>query len=260
MNDINEQPPVPDQPQQPISEQQPAPVVTPIPEPKQSKTRKRAILESLPLDVKEDMENFMRTKNPSSTHKYMKDKYGDQFPFLNTLFRTTYYQYFKKFNVSASKELALQIKTAEPPKEMLDVINSITDPSISLQDKKQALTALYDSCKTRIQLMEQRQSNFIDPALEALILANKKEQHSILRTISTLQEQLSKDADKDWLTEAEILVQIIVSAVKNTYKITHPDQTNYTVFMSTLKENLTNLMKTYKATKENIIKEQVKVS
>lgn len=250
MNDINEQQPVPE-PEQP---QQPAP------EQKQPKTRKKGILQSLPLDVKEDMENFMRTKNPSSTCKYMKDKYGDQFPFLKTLFRTTYYQYFKKFNVSASKELALQIKTAEPPKEMLDVINSITDPSISLQDKKQALTALYDSCKNRIQLMEQRQTNFIDPALEALILANKKEQHSILRTISTLQEQLSKDADKDWLVEAEILIQIVVSAVKNSYKITHQDQTNYAIFMSTLKENLTNLMKTYRATKENIIKEQVKVS
>jgi hypothetical protein len=149
----------------------------------------------------------------------------------------------------------LQKKAAEVAPEIKDVINRITDPDISLADKRNALTALFDSCEARSKLLQDRQTNFIDPALEALILANTKEQHNILKTVTVLNDQLTKESDKDWISEASTLVQVILSSVYNSYKLTHQDQSNFSMFSSTLGENLTQVLKSYKAAKEQLKKE-----
>jgi hypothetical protein len=258
---------------QPIPEQQPIVVpevvVQPVqstpapadpPPPKSNRGRygigRKGPLETLPQEVKDDMEDHMVKVNPHHACKYMQEKYGEQFPVLKTTSAAAFSLYWKRHNVKQAKEVALQKASAPPPPEILDVINSITNPDISLQDKRQALTALYTSCKARIELMEQRQTNFLDPALEAIILQNKKEQHAILKTISTLQDQLNKESDKDFLGELEIFTQVLLSSVKNTYQLVHQaDLTKYFEFMSTLSENFKNDLKSYKAVKEQLKKE-----
>jgi hypothetical protein len=216
---------------------------------------RRGALEGLPQEVKEDMENYMRKQNPHAAWKYMKEKYGEQFPVLKEISRVAFNQYWKRHNVQMAKELKLQAESAPPPPEILDVINKITDPDISLSDKRNALTALFNSCEARSKLLQERQTNFIDPALEALILANRKEQRIIIEKVAILNAQLSSESDKDWLSESVTLVQVILSAVYNSYRLTHPDQSNFSMFSSTLSENIQAVLKNYKQEKEKLTKE-----
>jgi hypothetical protein len=244
--------------QQSIPEQQP---VVPVQEPTPpvvevaACVKRRGILEDLPKEVKEDMEAYIRSKNPHAAIKYMRNKYGERFPELHGISKTAIGAYAKRHNVVLGKEIALQKDSAVIPPETLDVINKITDPSVSLQDKRAALTALYNACETRNRMLMERQINFIDPQLEALILANRKEQRVIIEKIAVLNDQLTKEADKDFIGEMSNLVQVLISSVITSYKLTHQDQVNYSMFMSTLTENFTTLLKSYTATKENLKKE-----
>jgi len=250
MNDEN-QVPVPD----PVPSQEVVSLSDTTLEQQHSSKSRRGALESLPKEVKDDMEAFMRSKNPHAAKKYMAEKYGEKFPVLKDISKMSFRQYAKRHNVMIAKELSLQLESAPPPPEILDVINKITDPSISLQDKRLALTALFNACESRSKMLQERQTNFIDPALEALILANRKEQRIIIEKVAVLNDQLTKESDKDWLSEAEMLMQVMLSSVVTSYKITHQDQTQFSMFISTLSENLTQLLKSYTATKERLKKE-----
>jgi len=248
-------------PQQPIPQQpiQEVVIVPPVPVVKSKpsgdwKGRRRG-LEDLPIDVKKDMEDIMRKNNPHIAKKYMIEKYGKQYPIFEVLSKMAFYKYWKRHKVEMAKELELQKQAAEVAPEIKDVIERITDPDISLSDKRAALNALFVACDARNKLLLERQTNFLDPHLEKLILENRKEQHAILKTISNLSDQLSKDSEKDWLSEAQTLVQVILSSVYNSYKLTHTDQSNFSMFSSTLGENLTAILKNYKSAKEQLKKE-----
>ena len=230
-------------------------VDTSIPQKRKHSGPGKGILRSLPIEIQEDMEKYMRAKNSNATASYMKEKYGEQFPVLKGLSAASFYQYFNRYNVKNKKELALQTESATPPPELLNVIEKITDPDISLQDKRMALTALFNACESRSKMLQERQTNFIDPALEALILANRKEQRIIIEKVAVLNDQLTKESDKDWLNESVTLVQVILSAVYNSYKLCHTDQSNFSMFSSTLGESLTSILKNYKSAKEQLKKE-----
>ena len=238
---------------QPIPESQPQEATPEISiKPKKHNLPGKGLLRSLPVEVREDMEKFMREKNSNAAVKYMVDKYGEQFPMLKELSPASFYQYYKQHNVKNSKALAMQLESVAPPREMLNVIDKITDESVKLQDKRAALVSLFNACQARIEILIARQTNFVDPAIEALIATNVKEQHALIKTISTLQDQLSKDADKDWLAESVQLVQVILASVYNSYRLTHPDQSNFSMFSSTLAENLQAVLKNYKSEKEKL--------
>jgi hypothetical protein len=258
MSEENQQQP------QPVSDQSvipdPIPPQAPVEDPKLHGNWKgrRGALEGLPKEVKEDMESYMRKENPHATWRYMAEKYGEQFPVLKEISRVAFNQYWKRHKVEIARELILQKRAAEIDPEIRDVIDKITDPDVPLQDKRNALTALYSSCEARSKLLQERQTNFIDPQLEALILANTKEQHNILKTVATLNDQLTKESDKDWLGEAVVLTQVILSSVYNSYRLTHPDQSNFSMFSSTLSENIQAVLKNYKSEKEKLKKEPAK--
>ena len=164
-------------PQQPVVPEsiQPTPIpveATPkIPvnfkNPSGSDKGRRGTLESLPTEVKEDMESYMKRVNPHASRKYMVEKYGEQFPKIKELSPISFNAYFKRHNVKISRELILQKESAPPPQEILDVINKITDPDISLADKRNALTALFNACEARSKMLQERQTNFIDPAIRS---------------------------------------------------------------------------------------------
>jgi len=237
---------------QPVPEPIPEPTQVPVPSKKGVK-RHRGVLENLPIDVKEDMENAMRSTNPSATYEYMKNKYGDRFPLLRELPRTSFHHYFKKNNVKMAKELSLQMASANPPKEMLNVINKITDPGINILDKRAALTALFNAVEERNKLLLERQSNFLDPYLEKLLQEGRKEQRVIIEKVTLLQDQLAKESDTDWLAEAVYLENIFTVAAITAYKLTHQDQSKYSLFMAALTEKLTDCMKAYRLVREALI-------
>src|SRR6185437_5590439 len=128
MNDEQQEPPKPEQP---------APV--------NKSTANRGFLERLPKEVREDMDNHMRAKNPSATRKYMIDKYSAQYPEIAGLTKVAFYNYEKKFKIK-SIDAALQAQVMNTSPELLNVIENFTDDSISLTDKKAALISLYNDC------------------------------------------------------------------------------------------------------------------
>lgn len=240
---------------------------TPLPEPnplsQESSTKskrgytkgRRGALEGLPEEIKKDMEEYMRKVNPRASQRYMIEKYGEQFPIFKVLNSSSFNQYFKRHNTEISRELELQKQSACVTPEIKDIIEKFTDPNVSLEDKKGALVALYNACAARNELLLARQTNFLDPYFEKLIGDNRKEQHAILKTVITLQDQLSKESDKDFLGELKIFTQVLFSSVKNTYQRVHQsDLSKFSEFMSTLSETFKNDLKSYRVLHEQIAK------
>jgi hypothetical protein len=247
---------------QPIPEPQPTEPIevstTPVsespklPNPTGDSKGRRGTLESLPKEVKADMEAFMKKKNPNAAAKYMSEKYGEQFPTLKKISKVSFRSYAQRHELIPAKELMLPPPL---PIETLNVINSITDESISLEDKRAALTALYNASEAQNKLLWKSQANFTDPQIQAIIVANRKEQHALLKTLTTLNDQLTKDADKDWLSEAVSLTQVILAAVYNAYRLTHSDQSHFSEFAGKVDVSITASLKAYPTSIENLKKD-----
>jgi hypothetical protein len=224
------------------------------------KVNRRGVLDKLPEEVRKDMEDYMRQHNPSLAQKYMQEKYGEQLPIIKGITKKTFYLYAKKRNIKVSKEVILETQVTNTPPELLTVIDAITSPNIPLDDKKAALTSLFNDCAATSKRLESTQTNFLDPHIQMCILQNRKQMCTIIEKLSVLNDQLSKDSDKNWLAEAEYVIQVCTSAVVNSYKITHADQTLFSKFMTDYLTRLTDLMKAYRATKESLKKDPVKIS
>lgn len=247
MNDENQQP-IPEEPKLEAPK---------IDEPKISK---RGALEKLPADVKADIDNYLNMYNPSVTQKYIQQKYGDKFPALKNITKKTVYLYAKKHSLKALKQVVMETQVTNTPPELLQVIENFTDTNISLDDKKAALTSLFNDCAATSKRLESTQANYIDPHIQMCILQNRKQMCTILEKLAVLNDQLSKDSDKNWLEEAEYIIQVCTSAVVNSYKITHQDQSLFSKFMTDYLSRLTDLMKSYRSTKETLKKDPIKIS
>jgi len=210
-----------------------------------------SLLDTLPEPIKKDMERWMMEHSAHSVKEYMKNTYGKEQPQLMNVGKHVYQYYKGRHKERMGKELALQKESAAPPQEIQTVINSITDPDISLAEKRDALTALFNSCQARSKLLELRQTNFIDPSLEALILANRKEQRSIIETVTKLSDSLSKESEHDYLAEFETFLSVILVAVYNVAKMTYGEN-NFSLFHSTLEETLQNTLKNYRQSKARL--------
>ncbi len=242
-------------------ETQPTPEqpTTPEAKPAIDRTSNRGFLEHLPKEIREDMDMHMRAKNPSATMKYMIEKYGDKYPQLAKLTKKAFYNYEKKFKIK-NIDLALQAQVTNTPPELLNVIENMTDENISLADKKAALVSLYNDCAATSKRLELLQNNYVDPQIQMVILQNRKQMVTIIEKIAVLKTQLDNDSDKNLRSEFESVIQVCIAAVVNSYKVTHQDQSLYSKFMADLLARLTELMKSYKTTKEAVKQAPVKIS
>jgi hypothetical protein len=117
---------------------------------------------------------------------------------------------------------------------------------------------LWLASEARLQVMMQRQTNFLDPYLEKLMLEARKEQHSLVKTITALKDQLDKDAGNDYLKNLEPSTATIFAAVVNTYKIVHQaDLSKFSEFKSALNESLTSALSSYTTNQENKMSNQL---
>lgn len=215
--------------------------------------RLKGTLENLAPEVKAEMEEYMRKVNPHAAKKYMVEKYGKDYPNLADLSTVSFHNYFKRHKVKMAQELELQKQSAAVTPEIMGVIDAITNPDVSIIDKKTALTALYNACEARNKLLLSRQTSFLDPLYEKLLSDNRKEQHSLIKTVTTLGDQLSRESDKDFLSELESFTQVLLSSVINTYKLIHSsDLSKFSEFSSTLSSNLELNLKSYKSAKEQL--------
>lgn len=233
--------------------------VTPETKPVVDRSTNRGFLERLPKEIRDDMDIHMRATNPSATRKYMIEKYGEQFPTLAKLNKVAFYNYEKKFDIKKI-DLALQTQVMNTPPELLNVIEKMTDETISLDDKKAALISLYNDCAATSKRLELAQQNFLDPQMQMVILQNRKQMVTIIEKIAVLKSQLDNDSDKNLRGEFEYVIQVCLSAVVNSYKVTHQDQSLFSKFMADLQARLTELLKSYRATKEIVKKEPIKLN
>ncbi len=240
-----------DETQEPTPEQ-------PAPEKKIDRVTNRMFLEKLPKEVRDDMDTHMRIQNPSATKKYMAEKYGEQFPPLLTLTKQAFYNYEKKFNIKKI-DLALQTEVSNTSPELLNVINNFSDNNIPLDDKKAALVSLYNDCRATSQRLELLQNNFVDPQIQTVILNNRKQMVTIIEKIAVLKTQLDNDSDKNLRGEFEYIIQVCLSAVVNSYKVVHADQSLYFKYMADLQARLTDLLKSYRSTKEVVKLAPIKI-
>jgi hypothetical protein len=231
-----------------------------LPKVDEPKINKRGVLEKLPNDIKNDIDEYLRLHNPSVTQIYIQQKYGDQFPALKTVTKKTVYLYAKKHSLKAMKDVVIETQVTNTPPELLKVIENFADLNISVDDKKAALTSLFNDCAATSKRLESTQTNFVDPHIQMVILQNRKQMCTILEKLAILSDQLSKDSDKNWLEEAEYIIQVCTSAVVNSYKVTHTDQVLFSKFMTDYLSRLTDLMKSYRSTKETLKKEPIKIS
>ncbi len=228
--------------------------------PKDSRASFRGALEELPDEVKKDIDEYIRLYNGTRAQKYIQQKYGDQFPKLKNIAKKTVYYYAKKHGIKALKDTVIETQVTNTPPELLKVIENFSDTAISVDDKRAALISLFKDCEATSKRLESTQINYVDPHIQMCILQNRKQMCTILEKLAVLNDQLSKDADKDWLGEAEYVIKVCTSAVVNSYKITHTDQSLFSKFMTDYLNRLTDLMKSYRSTKETIKTNPVKIS
>ena len=242
MTDEIQQPEQPEVPKEPLTTNQ-------------KKVHHRGVLEKLPPEVRQELDDYIRAKNPSAARTYIINKYGVQLPILVGITKVTFYKYAKKHNL---RGVDTTLVTTTPP-ELLKVIENFSNPAVNIDDKKAALTALYNDCAATSKKLESTQTNFLDPQIQMVILQNRKQMCTIIEKLAVLTDQLSKDSDKNWLSEAEYIIQVCTSAVVNSYKITHTDHTLFSTFMTDYLGRLSDLMKAYTQTKETLKKEPPKI-
>jgi len=245
MNDQDEQQPIPEQPiEQPTRE-----LTT-----NEKKKQNRGILEKLPLEVRQELDEYIRAKNPSAAKKYIVGRHGTNYPMLASVSIVTFYKYAEKHNIKGIDNV-LQAQITKTSPELLNAINKLSDVNAPIGDKRAALTALYNDCAATSRKLEATQINFMDSQIQMVILQNRKQMVTIIEKLSVLNDQLSKDSDKNWLEEAEFIVQVCTSAAVNSYKITHAiDESNFSKFMNDYRTRLIDLMRAYRLTKETLKK------
>jgi hypothetical protein len=227
--------------------------------PKVDKSSNRKFLEGLPRDVRDDLDTFMRAKNPSAARNYMMKKYGQQYPPLLKLTKVAYYNYETKFKIKEI-DLALKTQVMNTPPELLSVIQNFTDSSISIGDKKAALESLFKDCADTSKRLELSQQNFLDPQMQIVIIQNRKVQITIIEKLAVLKNQLDQDSSRNLSEAFEEVIQVCLAAVVNSYKVVHQDQALYSKYMADLLTRLNESMKTYRVTKEVVKQIPIKIN
>lgn len=246
MNEENQQPQEPTQPA--------------IEESKKIYRGRRGFLDMLPLEIRNEMDDYIRAKTPGAAWRYIKEKYSAQFPILAKITRKSFYTYAKKHNLKGTVGPELQALVTTVPPSVEAAIHAITDPNLSLEDKRAALLTIYKDIYETCQKLEATQINFLDAHIQQVILNNRKELRGLVKDMDTLADKQASEQDKNWLEEALNLQQVFISAVVNSYKITHTDQSLLSTFMDDFLNRVEGFMKNYRATKEYLKNELVKIS
>lgn len=244
----DETPQIPDP--QPIPEPTQVPPIEPKKKDFRSKPRE-GILGVLPEPVLKDMERWMMKHSAHSVKEYMKNTYGKEFPQLMGVGKHVYVYYKNKYKERLTQEQALIAQVSSPPTEALKVVDAVTDPNITLEDKRKAFTELFNACEARRKLLELKNTSFIDPYLEKLRNENINLQIKMIEKVTVLNESLTRESSQDYLKEFSDFLSVILVAVYNTAKMTY-GEANFSLFHSKLEETIQNTLKNYRSAKDRL--------
>lgn len=223
MTDETPQTPPPDEtPKQPGTPQIP-PEST---EEEKERTRSLA-LELLPPNVRERFDSLIAQGKPyRECALILKAEFKGKNAELDSILDSSeksYRNYIEKHEkrimdaTEASKALSTEIKGGLV--DMKVTIDTMTNPGSALENKKQALTSLYDHCATRLRLLEARQGlKYLDPQYEQLILTFIREQRSIVESLVNLQEELKKDGVNEFYKEFKSYTYTLLVTFNQVYK------------------------------------------
>lgn len=192
------------------------------------KERNRSlVLDSLPPEVKERFDSLIAQGKPYREIAYaIRVEFKGKSTELDSLLDstdTTYRSYIEKHEERIMK-LAADAKAITTDlkgglAEVKVAIDQMVDPSSDLENKKQALIALYEHCAARLRLLEFRQgTKFIDPQYEQLILTFIREQRSIVESLVNLQDELKKDGVNEFYKEFKSYTYTLLTTFNEVYK------------------------------------------
>jgi hypothetical protein len=251
-DDINEPEPTPEE-QEPIE----AEVVPnePKEQPEKVSTRQPSILSTLPPELLEEVDTRLKS---GEKVKVVREDMIKKYPAVEQLKvgYLTWLNRFKKLNggapkevesgVAAKKEMVSALPTAN---DLQNVVSKVIDPEISIENKKEALAALFNKATERLKILENRQRNYIDPDIESLIGSYMREQRALLETVTKLQEVLQRDVLAQMRGELDEYTRVILTTVYAAYKLSHSDtdpSSKFDFFRITLEVHLAQTLKAYK--------------
>lgn len=219
----------------------------------------RSKLEFLPAECKRELDGLIASgAGYRMVRKHMIERFGAQFPGVNA-HESTYRRYIEanKERIETEKQLMQQMiaannETTEGLKELMEVS---MNPQASLDDKKAVLTKLFQQANARSRLLETRNQTYIDPQIEALILAYGKEQARLLDQMTKLQDSLNKTADVRRKEELVEYSKVVVAVAYQAYQKIHGNF-KYAEYHETFKQDFLEMMKGYNDAKERLMKQQ----
>lgn len=152
-----------------------------------------------------------------------------------------------KEGVVVKKEMVAALPSAD---DLQKAVSTVINPEISLDNKKEALAALFAKATQRLALLEKRQQNWLDPEIEALMITYLREQRALLETVTKLQEVLQKDVLGQMRGELDEYTRVILTTVFASYKMAHNDSdatSKFDFFRITLEQHLAQTLKAYKS-------------
>ena len=230
-------------------------------EPKQEKdenpARRPSVLSTLPPELLEEVNTRLQSGEKITA---IREDMIQKYPNVKQLKigYQSWVNHFKKLTGGTSKELKdgtivkKEMVAALPSADDLQkVVSQVINPEISIENKKEALAALFNKATERLKILENRQKNYIDPDIEALIGGYMKEQRALLETVTKLQEVLQKDVLAQMRGELSEYTRVILTTVYQSHNLTYTGKENkFDLFRITLEEHLEQTLKAYSATQK----------
>jgi hypothetical protein len=217
-----------------------------------------SVLSTLPPEIIEEMDSRLKgTDNIKFVREDMIKKYpgveGLKVGYL------TWRKRAKKLNGGIQKELKdgtvvkKEMVAALPSSEELaKAVSTVLDLSTPLENKQEALAALFNKATQRLAILEQKQQQFLNPELEALMVTYMREQRALLETVTKLQEVLQRDTLSQFRTELDELIRTILTTVYAAYRLNHVDAdptSKFDAFKADLESHLSKTLQNYSTKK-----------
>jgi len=243
-----------------MTEENAVPEQTPEQKPTPKKMR-RGILDTLPDDVRKELDDYLRTHTAGAAFAMLKQKYTMKFPQLLKLSRTSVYLYTERHNLKApppSAEVDQILANITPNEELKAAIVKTTDPNMSMFDKRASLISVCERIKASIDRLTAAQTNFTDPRAEDAITHKERLYVDVIKHLDLMQDKQAQEANSNWLQEALTLEQMFINQAASVYREVHQDKTLLAEFMDKFIIRLEDMMKNYRASKEEFLKNKDK--
>jgi hypothetical protein len=169
----------------------------------------------------------------------MLEKYGDKEKKLESHI-STYHRYINMNKEAILKEIEAQKEEAKLTASSLSAMKCIIDSTEenSLENKRQALLAMYKLCEARMKVLEARQAQgLFDTHTEAVLGSYIKQMREIIEKLVVYQDALNKDSEMQFNNVLETFAHELAVIVFNTYKKLNGDA-NFSQFRSDVAEEM----------------------